>query len=173
MKRISTLLGRISGDIGAEITGERRADVVSALQAAYCDEWMAFHQYVSGALVAEGMFRPEVEKELEEHAEDEKRHAEMIAERLVQLGAVPVMNPSDWTKYGRCGFKAPDSGNTESLLSDNVRAEQCAIKFYSGMLGILSGDPVTEDMIRDILEDEVEHEEDLQNVQRDIRITQE
>ncbi len=34
--------------------------------------------------------------ELNQHATDELRHANMVAERILQLGGTPLLNPKEW-----------------------------------------------------------------------------
>ena len=56
-----------------------------------------------------------------------------------------------------------------TVLEQNVKGEQCAIEAYKKMLGMLhEKDPITFRMIVEILDDEVEHEEDLQALLEDI-----
>ena len=54
-----------------------------------------------------------------------------------------------------------------AILDQNIKGEQCAIKVYSELLDITRvGDPVTYNIILQILSDEVEHEEDLSSLKR-------
>ena len=55
--------------------------LISQLNAALAEEWLAYYQYWIGALVVEGAMRPNVQSEFEEHANEERKHAEMIAKR--------------------------------------------------------------------------------------------
>ena len=43
--------------------------------------------YWIGALVVEGAMRPNVQSEFEEHANEERKHAEMIAKRIINWKA--------------------------------------------------------------------------------------
>ncbi|MCD6079878.1 MAG: ferritin, partial [Candidatus Omnitrophica bacterium] len=58
-----------------EIVGVDVEKLIELLNKAYADEWLAYYQYWIGAKVAEGMMRGAVVQELEEHAQDELRHA--------------------------------------------------------------------------------------------------
>ena len=74
------------GTKGREIVGTDVAGLVKALNKALADEWLAYYQYWVGAIVAKGPARGAVAAELLEHANDELRHAGMLADRIVQLG---------------------------------------------------------------------------------------
>jgi bacterioferritin len=54
-------------------------------------------------------------------------------------------------------------------LDQNISVEQCAIKHYNELLKFSRDrDPVTYNMVLQILQDEVMHEEDLQNLKEDM-----
>lgn len=44
--------------------------LISQLNAALAEEWLAYYQYWIGALVVEGAMRPNVQSEFEEHANE-------------------------------------------------------------------------------------------------------
>ena len=50
-------------------------NLLSQLNAALAEEWLAYYQYWVGALVVEGAMRSDVQGEFEEHAEEERHHA--------------------------------------------------------------------------------------------------
>ena len=60
--------------------------------AALAEEWLAYYQYWVGALVVEGAMRADVQGEFEEHAEEERRHAQLLADRIIELEGVPVLD---------------------------------------------------------------------------------
>jgi len=101
--------------------------------------------------------------ELTEHAADELRHADMLATRILQLGGTPVTEPKEWYKLTNCGYDAPEDPFVKAVLDQNIKGEQCAIMTYKNLLNYtLNKDPVTYNIVLQILQDEVEHEEDLQ-----------
>ena len=59
--------------------------LISQLNAALAEEWLAYYQYWVGALVVEGAMRADVQSEFEEHAEEERRHAQLLANRIIEL----------------------------------------------------------------------------------------
>ncbi|HXL01021.1 MAG TPA: ferritin-like domain-containing protein [Dysgonamonadaceae bacterium] len=138
--------------------------LLEMLNAALSEEWLAYYQYWIGARVMEGPMRSEVEPELLEHANEELEHAEMIADRIIQLGGTPVINPKDWTKLSRCPYDEPSDPYIEVILQQNLRGERCAIQRYQEIANFTAGkDFATHEMAVEILNDELEHEEDIES----------
>jgi bacterioferritin len=160
------------GTVGAQIAGSGAKEIIDMMNKALADEWLAYYQYWVGALVAKGPMRPNVQEELKEHANDELKHAGMLAERIIQLGGTPIINPAEWTKKSNCGYDEPKDPHVLKLLAQNIKGEQCAINIYNNMLKkiMVEKDPVTFHLIRKILEDEIEHEQDLQDLEEDIKM---
>lgn len=159
------------GTRGREIVGVDVNILVKELNKALSDEWLAYYQYWIGAKVAKGPMRGAVVAELEEHANDELKHAGMLVERILQLGGTPVLSPEDWYKMTSCGYDAPSDPKVKRLLEQNIKGEQCAIDVYQKLSEMLKDkDPVTYQVVLQILEDEVEHEEDLEALLEDMKL---
>jgi len=159
------------GTKGREIVEVNHEELITLLNKALSDEWLAYYQYWVGALVSKGPMHGEVEKELSEHAKEELEHAGILAKRIIQLGGTPVLRPEDWYKLTNCGYDAPVNGNTEELLLQNIKGEQCAIIGYKKLIEFIGEkDIVTVHLLIEILEDEVEHEEDLEVLLEDLRL---
>jgi bacterioferritin len=160
------------GTKGREIVGMDVKELTELLNKALADEWLAYYQYWIGAKVIKGPMRGSVESELMEHAEEELKHANMLADRIIQLGGTPLLNPDEWKTKTNCGYDTPSNPSTNRVLQQNIKGEQCAIEVYHGMLEKIrkGNDPITFNMIRKILEEEVEHEEDLQALLEDFEM---
>lgn len=157
------------GTRGREIVGMDVNELLTLLNKAYADEWLAYYQYWLGAKLAKGPMKEGVMAELLQHSADELRHADMLTLRIIQLGGVPVPDPRDWFKMTNCGYDAPTDPNVRKLLEQNIKGEQCAISVYKSLLEKTMGkDPVTYNIVLQILQDEVEHEEDLQSLLEDL-----
>ena len=144
------------------------------LNKALADEWLAYYQYWVGAKVAKGPMRGAVTAELIQHATEELGHAELLANRILQLGGTPLLKPEDWYKMTNCGYEAPEDPYVEVLLDQNIKGEQCAIGAYQQLVELTKeADPVTYEMALSILTDEIEHEEDLQALLEDIELMKE
>jgi len=157
------------GKRGREVVGLDIDELISTLNRAYADEWLAYYQYWVGAKVVKGTMRGALEPELIEHAADELRHAGLVADRIIQLGGTPVLIPEDWHKHCNCAYDAPLDPAVEAILEQNINAERCAIDVYQKIIKLTKDkDPVTYNIALEILTDEVEHEEDLEAVRDDI-----
>lgn len=151
------------GTKGIEIVDMDVKKLIGLLNKAYSDEWLAYYQYWIGAKVVKGPMKEAVIAELTQHAADELRHADLLALRIIQLGGTPVTEPADWYKHSNCGYDAPDKPFVRDVLEQNIKGEQCAIMTYKKLVNLTMGkDPVTYNTLLQILQDEVEHEEDLQ-----------
>jgi bacterioferritin len=157
------------GSKGREIVGMDVKELVKLLNRAFADEWLAHYQYWLGSKLAKGPMKDAVIAELTQHAADEMRHAGMLVLRIVQLGGVPPLSPEQWMKQTNCGYDAPADPYVGVLLDQNIKGEQCAITTYKKLMDkTRTADPVTYNMVLQILSDEVLHEEDLQALKEDL-----
>lgn len=157
------------GTKGREIVGMNVNKLLDLLNKAFADEWLAYYQYWLGAKVSKGPMKDAVNAELVQHAADELRHADMLSLRIVQLGGAPLESPQEWMKKSNCGYDAPSNPFVGKILDQNIKGEQCAISTYKKLLDITrTADPVTYNMVLQILQDEVTHEEDLQALKEDL-----
>ncbi|HIQ47021.1 MAG TPA: ferritin [Sulfurovum sp.] len=144
-------------------------DIITKLNKAYADEWLAYYQYFIESKVVKGIMKDAAIAELDQHAADELRHANLVADRILQLGGTPLLNPKDWFTHTNCGYEEPKNFDVVSILEDSIKGEQCAISVYSELADLTRDkDIVTYDIVSQILADEVEHEEDLQALYDDI-----
>lgn len=151
------------------IKGLEIKEIIELLNRAYADEWLAYYQYFIESKVIKGIMKDAAIAELNQHAADELRHANMVADRIIQLGGTPLLNPKDWMIKTNCGYDEPEDFDVVAILQDAIKGEQCAIKTYSSLVELTRDkDIVTYDIVSQILADEVEHEEDLQSLHDDI-----
>jgi len=148
--------------------------LIEKLNKALADEWLAYYQYWIGAKVAKGPMRGAVTLELEEHATEELGHALLLVDRILQLGGTPLLAPKDWYEATNCGYETPADPYVEVLLEQNIKGEQCAIEAYRQLVELTKdADPVTYEMVLQIMTDEIVHEEDLQALAEDIQLMKE
>jgi bacterioferritin len=153
----------------AIIKGIEIDEIITLLNKAYADEWLAYYQYFIEAKVIKGIMKDAAIAELNQHATDELRHANMVADRILQLGGTPLLNPKEWFTHTNCGYEEPKEFDVVAILQDSIKGEQCAISTYANIAEIVKDkDIVTYDIVSQILADEVEHEEDLQALSDDI-----
>jgi len=157
------------GKHGIEILNLDKDKLLKILNAALSEEWLAYYQYWIGARLMEGPMRSEIEPELLLHATQELNHAVLVVTRIIQLGGTPVLNPKDWPKLGRCKYEEPSDPYVEAVLKQNLRGERCAIQRYQEIADITNGkDHITHQMAVTILNEEIEHEQDIEEWINDI-----
>lgn len=157
------------GTRGREIVGIDINDLLKMLNEAYASEWLAYYQYWLGAKLIKGPMKDAVAAELNLHATEELNHAMLVANRIIQLGGTPVLTPDGWGQVSPCKYDAPADPYVAVLLDQNIAGEQCAISAYKNLMDQTKDkDMVTYNMALTILEQEVEHEEDLQGLREDL-----
>ncbi|TAL69282.1 MAG: ferritin [Bacteroidetes bacterium] len=143
--------------------------LISVLNATLSEEWLAYYQYWIGARLMEGPMRSEIEPELMLHATQEFNHAVLLVNRIIQLGGTPVLSPSDWMVLARCDYDAPTDPYVEIILEQNLKGERCAIQRYKEIADFTNGkDHSTFQIAITILNEELEHEEDIEGWINDI-----
>ncbi|MEW5764549.1 MAG: ferritin-like domain-containing protein [Acidobacteriota bacterium] len=157
------------GTRGREIIGMDVEKLLDLLNRAYASEWLAYYQYWLGAKVIKGPMKDAVAAELNLHATEELAHAVLLADRILQLGGTPVLAPEGWARLSPCTYDPPEDPYVAVLLDQNIAGEQCAITTYKELMDATrEADPVTYNVALSILQQEVEHEEDLQSLREDL-----
>jgi bacterioferritin len=157
------------GKHGIEILNLDKNELLRMLNEALAEEWLAYYQYWIGARLMEGPMRSEIEPELLLHANQELGHAVLVVGRIIQLGGIPLLNPSEWPKFSRCDYEEPSDPYVESILNQNLRGERCAIQRYKEIADFTNGkDHTTHQMAVAILNEETEHEQDIEDWLTDI-----
>lgn len=152
------------GKEAIKISSVDNGQLIQMLNAALSEEWLAYYQYWIGARLMEGPMRSEVEPELLLHANQELNHAVMVVNRIMQLGGQPVINPSDWPKFAECTYAEPNDPYIETILQQNLEGERCAIERYQQIANFTHGkDFATYQMAITILNEELEHEHDIED----------
>ncbi|MBP3687491.1 MAG: ferritin [Alphaproteobacteria bacterium] len=156
------------GEVAQKISKVDKGELIKILQCAFAEEWLAYYQYWLGAKVAEGLERPKVEAEFKEHAAEELKHADWLADRIIQLGETPLLDPEEWKKQAKCKYEAPSNPDTKVLVEQNLIAERCAIARYQQICDMCQGkDYETFRISRKILKEELEHEQEMEDFQAD------
>ena len=158
------------GKKGIDIIGVDAEKIVQMLNEALCEEWLAYYQYWIGARVMEGPMRSEIEPELLLHADQELNHAVLVVDRIIQLGGTPVLTPEEWIKLSKCKYEIPSDPYVEVILNQNLNGERCAIHRYKGIADFTSGkDHTTHQIATTILNEELEHEQDIEDWLTDLQ----
>lgn len=146
-----------------------KKELLEKLQRAYADECLAYIQYWEGARLPVGIMRTKLVEEMQEHASEELEHANLIAKRIMELGATPIVGPQEWLKKSTCGYLEPMDSNIMVLLEQNISSERCAMEVYRELADFTRGkDDITYKLAVKILEEETEHEQDLEDIRNDM-----
>lgn len=143
--------------------GADRDAVVKVLNDALATEIVCVLRYKRHYFMAQGIASDSVKQEFLEHAGEEQEHADRIAERIVQLGGEPDLNPATLTSRSHSEY-VPGKSLVDMIREDLV-AERVAIESYREIVEWLHGkDPTTHRMLREILAVEEEHAEDMSSL---------
>ena len=80
-----------------------------------------------------------VVEEFYEHANEELKHADWLADRIIQLGGIPILDPIKFNEYAKCKYDAPTNPDTKVLVEQNLLAERCAVGRYQQICEICQG----------------------------------
>jgi bacterioferritin len=140
--------------------GANREVVLQLLNEALATELVCVLRYRRHYFMANGALGEAIKDELLKHANEEQAHADQIAERIVQLGGEPDMNPLGITERSHSEYV---EGNTlAEMVKEDLIAERVAIESYTEMIRFIGdGDPTTRRMLEGILAIEEEHAEEL------------
>jgi bacterioferritin len=137
-----------------------RETIIQLLNEALATELVCVLRYKRHYYATKGIRAKVAAAEFLEHAQDEQGHADEIAQRIVQLGANPDLNPS--TLAARSHAEYDESTDLAGMLKANLIAERVAIESYREMIAYVGErDPTTHRMLKGILAKEEEHAEDL------------
>jgi bacterioferritin len=137
-------------------------ELVQQLRRALADELNAAYNYHIQSKIIQGSLREEIAKELLQHFEEETGHANMLTERIIQLGGNPEIRPLDWDKFSNCRYEYNTTWDQRDILEVALRGEKCATEHYTGIAQFAENrDTTTYDIVRKILDDEYEHIRDL------------
>ena len=136
---------------------------VEILQSVLATELVCVLRYTMHAVAATGISSEGVRDEFRTHANEELEHANMVAERINQLGGTPDFNPQ-----GLASRSASEYGHAENLvdmIKENLIAERIAVDHYRELIRFFSNDdPATRTMLESILETEEEHLNDMHDL---------
>ncbi len=137
-----------------------RKEVIRLLNQALATEWVCVLRYLRHYHMASGMLADAVKGEFLEHAQQEQAHAAKIAERIVQLGGEPDLNPDTLTRRSHAEYKVGE--NLRDMVREDLIAERIAIDSYREMINYIGErDTTTKRMLESILEQEEEHADEF------------
>jgi bacterioferritin len=140
--------------------GGNRTDILGILNDALATEVVCVLRYRRHHFMARGIHSQAVAAEFLEHSNEEQRHADQIAERIVQLGGEPDFSPD--TLGRRSHAEYIEATTLNEMIKENLVAERIAIDSYRDAIRFIGDrDPTTRRLLEDILAVEEEHADDL------------
>jgi bacterioferritin len=146
-----------SEGILADANAERREELVEMLKKAYWMEIETVMNYVAHSINPDGIRAQEVRESLEEDVQEELAHAQQFGNRIKELYGVV---PSSVDFSAEQTYLAPPEHQTDVVhfIKGVIEAETGAIEHYNRIIEFSDRlDPVTNDMVIEILRDEEQH----------------
>ena len=148
------------GAITPAYDGEWLQDIIKLLNDSLATELVCIMRYKRHHFTAKGLASPAIAEEFLVHANEETEHADMIAERIVQLGGEPDFNPASLLQRSHADYD--ESTDLKAMIRANLVAERVAIEAYTQMAKLIGDkDSTTRRIIEHILSQEQEHAEEL------------
>ncbi len=137
-----------------------RETVIKICNDALATEIVCVLRYKRHYFMADGINADSVAAEFAEHAAEEQAHADLIAERIVQLGGEPNLSPDGLSSRSHSEYVEGDT--LVDMIKEDLVAERIAIDSYKEIIDYLGDkDPTTRRMFEQILAVEEEHADDL------------
>src|SRR4029453_18546485 len=134
--------------------------VCKMLNEALATEIVCVLRYKRHYYMASGINAQSVAAEFLQHANEEQVHADEIAQRIVQLGGEPNLEPDGLSSRSHSEYVEGDG--LIDMIKEDLIAERIAIDSYREMANYLGhDDSTTRRMLEGILAMEEEHAEDL------------
>jgi bacterioferritin len=160
---------RVNVENGAVTEGYSadRETVLRLLNESLATELVCILRYKRHYYMAKGLKANVAATEFLEHAQQEAEHADLLAERIVQLGGEPEFNPDTLSKNSHAQYVA---GNTlKDMVYEDLVAERIAIDSYREIIQYIGGqDPTTRRIFETILAQEEEHADDMADILKDL-----
>ena len=141
----------------ADEQSDAREEIVAMLSKAYWMEMETVMSYMANSINPDGVRAQEIIESLKADIAEELSHARQFGERIKELyGVVP--GSSDFTAVQT--YLQPPAEQTDivHVIKGVIEAESGAIEFYNEIVERTDGvDPVTNDMVIQILHDEEGH----------------
>jgi bacterioferritin len=137
-----------------------RATVLPFLNAALATKILCGLRYRRHHFMARGLAAKRIAEEFLVHSDEELAHADLLAERIVQLGGEPDFSPAALTRGGHVEYSPACS--IVDMIKENLVAERVAIDSYRGLIESLGeDDPTTRRILEGILGVEEAHADEL------------
>lgn len=136
---------------------------IKLLNEALATEIVCTLRYKHHYYAAMGIHSESVKSEFLQHANEEQQHADLLAERITQLGGNPNYNPDGMLTRSHSEYV--EGHSLIEMIKEDLVAERIAIDSYSEMIRFFGeGDPTSRRLMEEILAKEEEHANDLRDL---------
>jgi bacterioferritin len=140
-----------------------RHEMIALLNRALATELVCILRYKRHYYTATGLQNGPIKAEFMQHAKEEQVHANLLAERIVQLNGKPDFNPASLLERSHAEYD--DSDNIQAMIKANLIAERVAIESYRQLIEQIGDtDPTTRQMLVGIMSTEEEHADDMRDL---------
>jgi bacterioferritin len=147
------------GAVTSGYSADRKA-VLKMLNDALATEIVCVLRYRRHHFMAKGIESKSIAEEFMLHSNEEQGHADLLAERIVQLGGEPDFSPDSLS--GRSHAEYIEADTLVNMIREDLIAERIAIDSYREMIQYLGDqDPTTKRMLESILAMEESHAEEM------------
>src|SRR5438132_7488055 len=137
-----------------------RETVIKVLNEALATEIVCVLRYRRHYFMASGINADSVAAEFLQHSNDEQGHADQIAQRIVQLGGAPNLNPEGLLTRSHAEYVEGET--LTDMIKEDLVAERIAIDSYREIVQYLGNDdPTSRRWMETIVAIEEEHADDL------------
>lgn len=135
----------------------KKNNIIPLLSKAYAAELETVQNYLANSVWLDGLRAREVAEALADDVKDELGHAQILAQRMKQLGVCPP-GSLELVRNQNSLQPAKDSTDLRHVVQGALEYEQVAIVTYEEIYAAGEGvDPVTQDLVVTILADEERH----------------
>ncbi len=141
----------------SEANTDKREQIIELLQQAYWMEIETVMNYITNSVNPDGVRAQEIKESLSGDVQEELGHAHRFAERIKELYGVV---PGSLEFRAEQSYLQPPDQQTDivHIIRGVIEAESGAIDHYNRIIEITDQvDPVTQDMVIEILHDEEGH----------------
>jgi bacterioferritin len=140
-------------------------EVIKTLDSFHAQSWVVVHFSLALKNRLEGQAALLLSKELEDKAQESMKHAKKLAERIAELGGTETGDPTEFVMLSPLKrFSMPSSNSDVHLILGHIlELERSMIRTYGDFLSsVRDKDDLTHHLIREILEDEVRRESEIE-----------
>jgi len=137
--------------------------VITELNLLRSTEISSYLQYKQHAYMAVSLLSPGLKGDFNAHADIELQHADLLAQRVQQLGGVPVFRPEEiGRKAAEEGVEPIQGATLSEMVVENLMLERQQITAYTTLIREIGDkDPTTRRMLAGILEVTEQHASEL------------